>query len=270
MTSATTTRPWGLPNLLDTAPSGISILSLDCFDTLLWRNMNLPVDLFADLPLPGGGIEPRMWGENKARRIVPYTDDRYEVTIDEIYAHVMPQADEATRAAAVQRELDAEAAHCYGFEPTRDLMVAAKLRGMKIIIVSDTYLSEPRLRALITAAAGPEVANLIDRIFCSCEYGVSKSGGLFTHVLAELGVSPLDHPARRRQSWRRPDRAGEARHSQRPSQAVRRRERTAPAAGSEHGLADRSADTRHRARLSTPPPAGCAPAVGGCRYGAGA
>jgi len=69
-------------------------------------------------------------------------------------------------------------------------MVEAKRRGMKIIIVSDTYLVEPRLRALIASAAGADVAAMIDRVFCSCEYGVSKAGGLFTHVLAELGVSP--------------------------------------------------------------------------------
>lgn len=184
------TRAWDLPTLLNSAPPEVRILSLDCFDTLLWRNMNLPVDLFADLPYAGGGMEMRIWAEQRARGIVPFKEDRHEVTIDEIYAHLAPLDSPEERLAAIQRELDAEAAHCYGFAPTRDLMVAAKLRGMQIIIVSDTYLSEPRLRGLIAAAAGPQVAGMIDRIFCSCEYGMSKAGGLFTHVLAELGVSP--------------------------------------------------------------------------------
>ncbi|MET0241000.1 MAG: HAD family hydrolase [Sphingobium sp.] len=184
------TRAWDLANILDSAPAGVKILSLDCFDTLLWRNMNLPADLFADLGLPGGGMEARIWGETRARRTVPYRDGRSEVTIDEIYANMLPAATPQERGAAVERELAAEAAHCYGFAPTRDLMAEAKRRGLKVIIVSDTYLSEPRLRALITAAAGEEVAGMIDRIFCSCEYGVGKGGGLFTHVLAELGASP--------------------------------------------------------------------------------
>lgn len=184
------TRAWGLPTLLDSAPSDVKILSLDCFDTLLWRNMNLPADLFAELGLPGGGVESRIWGETKARRVIPYRHGRVEVTIDEIYEHLLPAASAGERAEAVARELAAEAAHCYGFAPTRDLMVDAKRRGMRIIIVSDTYLVEPRLRALIAAAAGPEVEAMIDRVFCSCEYGVSKAGGLFTHVLADLGVSP--------------------------------------------------------------------------------
>jgi FMN phosphatase YigB (HAD superfamily) len=184
------TRAWGLATILDTAPPGVRILSLDCFDTLLWRNMNLPIDLFADLPFAGGGMETRAWGESRARSIVPLKEGRHEVTIDEIYAQTLPFATAEERAVAIRHELDAEAAHCYGFAPTRDLMIAAKARGMTIIIVSDTYLSEPQLRGLISAAAGPAVAGMIDRIFCSCEYGVSKAGGLLTHVLAELGVSP--------------------------------------------------------------------------------
>lgn len=184
-------RAWELPGLLERAPEGIAILSLDCFDTLIWRNTNLPVDVFADLPLPGGGVETRIWGETKARRVIPYQDrSRVEVTLDEIYEHMLPAATEAERADAVARELTAEAAHCYGFAPTRDLIADAKRRGLQVIIVSDTYLTEPRLRALIAAAAGEEVAGMIDRVFCSCEYGVSKAGGLFMHVLAELGVSP--------------------------------------------------------------------------------
>jgi hypothetical protein len=39
-----------LPNLLDRAPAGVRYLSLDCFDTLLWRNCLAPRDVFADLP----------------------------------------------------------------------------------------------------------------------------------------------------------------------------------------------------------------------------
>jgi FMN phosphatase YigB (HAD superfamily) len=184
------TRAWGLSTLLDSAPDEVNILSLDCFDTLLWRNMNAPVDLFADLPLSGGGIEARAWGEKHARHLISLQKKRHEVTLDEIYEHMLPGASAEERAAAITRELDAEAAHCFGFAPTRDLMVEAKRRGMRIIIVSDTYLTESRLRALIGAAAGRDVVDLIDHIFCSCDYGVSKAGGLFLHVLAALGVSP--------------------------------------------------------------------------------
>jgi FMN phosphatase YigB (HAD superfamily) len=186
----TAVRAAALPDLLADAPPGIHILSLDCFDTLIWRNVNTPVDVFADLPFPGGGIEARTWGEVKARKTVPLLSGRADVTIAEIYAALMPDADQAVRDSAIADELAAEARHCFAFAPTRDLIVDARRRGLQIIIVSDTYLSEPQLRALIAAAGGDDLAAMIDRIFCSCEYGVSKAGGLFTHVLADLGVSP--------------------------------------------------------------------------------
>lgn len=186
----TVVRADALATLLADAPSGIEILSLDCFDTLIWRNVNAPVDVFADLPFAGGGMEARMWGERKARKTVPFQTRRHEVTIEEIYEAVMPQANEAHRTAAIDAELAAEASHCFAFAPVCDLIADARRRGLKVIIVSDTYLSEPQLRALIAATAGVEVADQIDRIFCSCAYGISKAGGLFTHVLADLGIAP--------------------------------------------------------------------------------
>lgn len=178
-----------LPALLDRAGEEVSILSLDCFDTLIWRNAETPADLFAELPIPGGAIWPRTRAESRARKAARI-EGRAEVSIEEIYRALMPSADEVEIAAAVARELAAEAHHAFAFAPIVALMRAAKARGLKIIIVSDTYLAEPQLRALIANAGGAEVIGLIDRIFCSSEYGVAKAGGLFTHVLAELGVSP--------------------------------------------------------------------------------
>lgn len=182
-------RARDLPGLLDQAPAGIKCLSLDCFDTLIWRNTNKPTDVFADLALPGGP-DMRIWAEKDARRSTPFRRGSDEVTIDEIYAAMMPHADQATRDAAIAAELAAEARHCYGFAPTLALMRAAKARGLQIVIVSDTYLHEPQLRALIAAAAGDETAALIDRVFVSSAYGRAKAGGLFLQVLPELGVPP--------------------------------------------------------------------------------
>ncbi len=183
-------RAYDFAQILDSAPPGIQILSLDCFDTLLWRNANLPVDVFADLPFAGSGMEARIWAETRARRAVPLLNDRNEVRIEEIYDHALPSAPAETRAAFVEAELDAEARHCYAFAPTIALMAAAKARNLKIIIVSDTYLSEPQLRTLITRAAGEDVIAMVDQIFCSSEYGMPKARGLFVPVLAKLGVSP--------------------------------------------------------------------------------
>lgn len=184
----TTIRARDIAQLLDTAPPGVRILSLDCFDTLLWRNVQAPVDVFADLPVAGGGLEARVRAEQLARKIRRAEDGFDEVSIEAIHAVLQP--DPMARAASIAAELEAEARHCYPFAPTVALIAAAKARGWQVIIVSDTYLAEPQLRALIGAAAGDAVAGAIDRIFCSSEYGLAKAQGLFAPVLEALGVPP--------------------------------------------------------------------------------
>ena len=179
-----------IPTLLDQGPAGVTILSLDCFDTLLWRNAQAPSDIFAELGIEGGSIEPRVFAERKARKAAAFHQGRNEVPIEAIHARMLPGADEAALAAAVRRELDAEAKHCYGFAPIEALIRDAKARGLRVIIVSDTYFSPAQLRELIARAAGSEVAEAIDRVFTSSEHGMSKTEGLFVPVMEALGVSP--------------------------------------------------------------------------------
>lgn len=179
-----------IPGLLDQVPAGMEVLSLDCFDTLLWRNAQAPSDVFAELGIEGGSIEPRCFAERHARKAEAFRSGRNEVRIEAIHARMLPGADEAAIAASVQKELDLEAGHCFGFGPVIALIEAAKARRMTVIIVSDSYLSPEQLRTLIARAAGEPVAAMIDRVFTSSDHGMSKGEGLFRAVLAELGVAP--------------------------------------------------------------------------------
>ena len=176
-----------LATLLDHAPPGIEYLSLDCFDTLLWRNVQAPHDIFADIRIEGGGVQPRTLGEARARSAAKMFG-RGDVTIEEIYRTMLPAASDAEIAEAIEAELDAEARHCFAFAPAVALIRAAKQRGLKLIIVSDTYLNPAQLRQLIARAAGEEVASAIDAIFCSCDHHLGKAQGLFEHVLEALNV----------------------------------------------------------------------------------
>lgn len=182
-------RANALATLLDRMPAGIRILSLDCFDTLLWRNTHQPTDVFADIPYAGGAREPRATAEVLARRTRSFASGVSEVSIEEIYEKLLPGASPDAVAAAVQCELDAEARHCFGFAPAVALIRAAKARGLEVIVVSDTYLSATQLRTLIARAAGQDVADAIDRIFASSEYGINKGSGLFRPVLKALGIA---------------------------------------------------------------------------------
>ncbi len=182
-----TILPHQLPHALDAFP-GVRVLSLDCFDTLIWRDCHAPRDIFA--ALPGTSVLQRIWAEGQARKLARVSRGREEVSIGEIYAQLLPNASDRERAAAVQAELDAEARHCYGFAPTADLIRAAHARGVRVVIVSDTYLDARQLRALIAAAAGAEVAEMIAEIHCSSAHGRPKASGLFADVLPRLKVKP--------------------------------------------------------------------------------
>ena len=179
--------PHELPTLLDHYPAATT-LSLDCFDTLLWRDCHAPGDIFTELT--GLNALQRHKCEMAARRAAKLSNRGEDIGIDVIYAAIMPNATAEQRQAAIEAELDAEARHCFAFAPTVALMQAAKARGMRIILVSDTYLNPHQLRQLIARAAGEDVAAMIERIFCSSSYARPKAHGLFMHVLQEMGVTP--------------------------------------------------------------------------------
>ncbi|MEO0464058.1 MAG: HAD family hydrolase [Pseudomonadota bacterium] len=183
-----TILPHQIAQALDRAPEGVKILSLDCFDTLLWRDCHAPVDVFPALEAltPGLALGQRVEAEANARKAMRTLKRRGEVQLADIYAQALPNADNAAREAAIKAELAAEARSCFAFEPTVALMQAAKARGLDVIIVSDTYLSAKQLRALIEASAGPDVAGLIDRVFASSDAGISKGEGLLAKALKAM------------------------------------------------------------------------------------
>lgn len=182
-----TILPHELPSALGRFP-GVGVLSLDCFDTLLWRDTHAPGDIFSGLE----ALSPvqRVMAENRARKVALLGAARFDVSLCEIYEMALPHLSHQERQAAIAEELALEARHCFAFAPAVELMRAAKARGLGVVVVSDTYLGEAELGELIARAAGDEVAGLIDRIFCSSTHGKGKAGGLYGHVLAELKLPP--------------------------------------------------------------------------------
>ena len=179
--------PHELPRALD-AFADIEVLSLDCFDTLLWRYSHAPADVFSSLP----GITPyqRGYAEQRARRAARFAHGRSEVTIAEIYAELLPHASPVQRRAGADAEWEAECASCYAFAPTVALMREARARGIKVVLVSDTYFDERQLKSLVARAGGGDVAALVDKVFCSSSFGRAKAEGLYGEVLRKLGAAP--------------------------------------------------------------------------------
>ena len=184
-----TILPHELPFALERAPQA-KILSLDCFDTLLWRDTHAPAGVFTALENVQQG--QRIVGETNARKLVHAARGRREVSLEQIYESAMPLANREDIAASVDAELEAEARCCFGFAPTVALMRAAKAKGLRIVIASDTYLDARQLSELIEVAAGTEVLALIDTIFCSSQIGISKAEGMLAYVVKKLKCAPGD------------------------------------------------------------------------------
>ena len=186
-----TILPHELPAALQRAGRGIKLLSLDCFDTLIWRNVHKPADLFCAFGSDGPTRQQRMWAESQARSLTSLKrDGGSETGIEQIYDALLPNANASERADALARELRLEAQHSYAFAPTVQLMRKAKISGLQIAIVSDTYLSENQLRELIAATGGDDLSTLIDHVFCSSDFGVGKGEGLFKQVLRDTKLQP--------------------------------------------------------------------------------
>lgn len=193
-TSPLKCRAAEFPRLIEQFGPHVRALSLDCFDTLLWRRTASPADVFFDMAKSEAfraiGLDAtlRVRAERTARSLASVASKLSEVKLDDIYRAAFPELDEQKLAGLREAELAAEIAACYAFPPTVALMRAAKARGLRIVIVSDTYLSEPELRRLLAAALPADVMASIHRIFCSSEHGHSKGDGLFRDVLQSLGL----------------------------------------------------------------------------------
>ncbi|MEO8400418.1 MAG: HAD family hydrolase [Gammaproteobacteria bacterium] len=174
--------------------SKIKVLSLDCFDTILWRKTATPIDVFYDLQNRpafkslGFTALLRATGETNARKQQIIKNGKSEVQLHDIYRANFPDLNQDLLNRLTEEEMAAEIEACYAFPPLIELILKAYSQGIKIVIVSDTYLRENQLKRLLSQTLPNDINAMIKTIFCSCEYGVSKRNGLFKHVLKKLNL----------------------------------------------------------------------------------
>jgi hypothetical protein len=87
-----------LGSFLEENLSGTRVLSLDCFDTLLWRKVATPVDVFYELQqnelfrASGMSAVRRAVSESRLRRIRSVRGESTELTLSNIYRYALPEA----------------------------------------------------------------------------------------------------------------------------------------------------------------------------------
>lgn len=182
---------------------GAEVLSLDVFDTLLWRRVAKPTDAFevlgrrlADDGILAADCSPalfaqlRIRAEQLARLREVARSDSSEVTIWQIYE----QFPEGTVANVDHKDLVELELRC-----ERDLTVAdlqmvewclrtTEAHGIPMVVTSNTYFSAGQLRQLCDR---PSMAELpIQEFFSSSDHGTGKAQGLFLEVARRMRVSP--------------------------------------------------------------------------------
>jgi FMN phosphatase YigB (HAD superfamily) len=194
------TAPVLAPLLRMVGDGSVRVLSLDVFDTLLWRRVPGPVDLFAVVAhrlrreglLAGWmtdsafvGLRARVEGLARDRR----GDLGPEVSLREIW-QAMPSApfSDAPVDILMGVEMEVEREFTVVDLDTSRLVDAARDAGLPLVLVSDTYFDDEQLRYLLDRPRLRLPATT--RIFRSQEYGTSKGTGLWPAVLGALGCAP--------------------------------------------------------------------------------
>jgi FMN phosphatase YigB (HAD superfamily) len=181
---------------------GVSVLSLDCFDTLLWRRVPKPADAFMllgeELRERGalaGGISAttfarmRATAELIARHRKLSEAGSHEIGLGDIYAEfrggIATVGVDELRAAelALERRITvADGALA------RELSRLASELDLRVVFVSDMYLSSEEIAFLIDR---PDMAALAGaEVISSSDVGVGKENGLWQLLPDRWGVSP--------------------------------------------------------------------------------
>jgi FMN phosphatase YigB (HAD superfamily) len=181
------------------AHPGISVLTVDFFDTMVSRSVAQPTHVFAvvenDLVAKHGvrwkGVAAmRVHAEHKARMVAAATDAFRDVTIDEIgdqLAEIM-QLSTSERDEWVVAEKSAEIALAQAVPAGAAIIEEAISRGIRVLVVSDNYMPSEHLVNMAHAAGYSWVTP--ENVLVSCEHGGFKHNGVLWKVALEVAGVP--------------------------------------------------------------------------------
>lgn len=168
------------------------VVSFDIFDTLIFRSISIPTDVFL-LVQEKLGIPDfksmRIWAEAEARSRCFVKNGHYEVTLTDIW-NVLSEELGCDVEEGMRLEVETELKVCYANPFMKE--VWDRLRGLNkdIIIVSDMYLPSKAIEMILEKNGFTGYKKL----YVSCEYGKNKaSGSLFELVQSENSGKNIIH-----------------------------------------------------------------------------
>lgn len=181
--------------LLTMIPNGVKTISFDCFDTLIWRKAVDPIDVFYTLakhPIAsqhGLTFSLRIMSERLAYQFNLVSKQHTQASLNDIYSHAFPYLSAQDIQLLCEAEIECELRHCFAYQPIVEAISSLHSNGYKIIIVSDTYLTENELRTILKNKLPAQAYQCIDKVYCSSDYQTAKYENLFTKVLTNENIS---------------------------------------------------------------------------------
>lgn len=174
------------------------VVSFDIFDTLVVRPFFYPTDLFTLLDGPYRVLtscssqvmfsKMRIDAEKMAREDLINSDSQNEdITIDDIYSKLGEYYSIPGKVLDKIKELekDLEIKYCYPRKTGKELFSLAKELGKEVIFVSDMYLDEDTVNAILKKCGYSGY-----KLYLSSSKGVTKcTGHLFSLVMKDLGIN---------------------------------------------------------------------------------
>jgi FMN phosphatase YigB (HAD superfamily) len=172
----------------------IKTVSLDVFDTLVFRRTSCPTDIFSQAftnysQLQELGIsaqeykELRVHAEKMAKREVLNGEANLQEIFDSLPFSSNICAD------LQQAELDSEKTLSFVYQPMLELIEALQYQGIVVMLISDMYLSSQQIREYFFS--GYPILKALP-LHVSSEHRVNKSSGLlFDYLKKRLNIDPL-------------------------------------------------------------------------------
>ncbi len=159
------------------------VVSFDVFDTLIFRVVSKPEDLFyfvgKDLDyLDFYGIRKEMEGKARQERFKKAGD--WEITFEELYGGLERECGIA-KEEGMRAELEAECRYCFANPYMKRVVEALRKAGKRMVVTSDMYLGEKNIRRMLETAGYGE----FDAYYVSCDFRCSKYSGKLYGVVKE-------------------------------------------------------------------------------------
>lgn len=178
----------------------IEVLSLDIFDTIIYRLVPEPKDVFlllarelkakgliADNTTDATFARYRMEAESDARDRQRVKTGENEITIEEIY-RTFPKGYRAEGTSVqdfIKEEVETEKKLIRFDADIVNLIKYAHENKIKVVLVSDMYLQQSNIEYLLEG-----IIQYVDQVFMSTTHRTFKAEGLFDIAIEKLGVSP--------------------------------------------------------------------------------